>query len=341
MRLTLRGFRHPIAFAAVLACLLASAAPLHAAAPTEALSAKWNPGSTDCAKTPGPPLEIHHYDPQTVILREGLCATAEAPFMYLLIGAKKALLIDTGDVEDPHQVALAQAVLELLPAAGAAKLPLLVAHTHRHQDHRAGDQQFATLPNTQVVGFDLDSVKKFYHFNQWPNGSAQIDLGNRTVDVIPTPGHNETEVTFYDRTTSLVFSGDFLLSGRVLVDDTDAYRLSAARLIQFLHDRPVTAFLGGHVEKNAQGQLYDWQSPYHPDEHSLQLPPASLPALSAALGHFNGFYTEYGQFTLENSIRILIAVASGALLVLVGVIWLIVRYTRRYLRRRRSAIAAT
>jgi hydroxyacylglutathione hydrolase len=334
------GAGRPFALVVALVCLLSSAAPLRADSLTEGLAAKWNEGSTDCAKNPGPVLEMHHYDARTVILREGLCTTGEAPFMYLLIGTKKALLIDTGDVEDPQKVALATAVLAQLPADGAAKLPLLVAHTHRHQDHRAGDQQFATLPNTQVIGFDLDSVKKFYHFSDWPNGSAQIDLGDRTVDVIPTPGHNETEVSFYDRNSALVFSGDFLLPARILVDDTDAYRLSTARLIQFLHDRPVTAFLGGHVEKNANGQLFDWQSPYHPDERILQLTPADLQALSVALGHFNGFYTEYGEFTMENSIRVLIAVALAAALILTVVVWQGVRYIRRYRRRRTSATAA-
>lgn len=330
----------PIAFVMALVALLSSAAPLHAGSPAEGLAAKWNEGSTDCTKTPGPPLEMHHYDAHTVILREGLCTTGEAPFMYLLIGTQKALLIDTGDVEDPHKVALAAAVVAQLPTDGSAPLPLLVAHTHRHQDHRAGDPQFATLPNTQVVGFDLDSVKNFYHFTAWPDGSAQIDLGDRTVDVIPTPGHNETEVSFYDRNSALVFSGDFLLPGRILVDDTEAYRLSAARLLQFLSNRPVTAFLGGHVEKSVPGQLFDWQVQYHPEEHSLQLPPADLKALSVALEHFNGFYTEYGGFTMENSLRVLIAVAASAALILVGVIWLGVRSIRRYFRRRKGAIAA-
>ena len=315
-----------------LACLFSLMGPLHA----DTVDSKWNEGSQDCTKSPGPPLELRHYDPHTVILREGLCTTFEAPFMYLLSGSSKALLIDTGDVADPRAIALATTVNQQLTGNGSVRLPLLVVHTHRHLDHRAGDGQFQTLPDTQVVGFDLDSVKRFYNFTHWPDGSAQIDLGDRTVDVIPTPGHNETEVSFYDRNSGLVFSGDFLMPARILVDDTDAYRLSAKRLLEFLHNRPVTAFLGGHIEMDAQGKLFEWQSQYHPHEHSLQLTLADLQALSAALARFNGFYTESGGFTMVNSIHILIAIACGALLILLGVTWMIVRYFRRRRRLRTS-----
>ncbi|MGH9701514.1 MAG: MBL fold metallo-hydrolase, partial [Candidatus Acidiferrales bacterium] len=62
--------------------------------------------------------------------------------MYLVLGSTKALLIDTGDVADPKMMPLAATVMNLLPGQGPAKLPLLVVHTHRHLDHRAGDAQF-------------------------------------------------------------------------------------------------------------------------------------------------------------------------------------------------------
>ena len=172
---------------------------------------------------------MHAYNPQTFILRENLCATFEAPFMYLLVGSARALLIDTGDIANPDQMPLEKTVMGLLPQDGPAKLPLLVVHSHRHLDHRAGDGQFQGVPNVQVVGYDIDSVKRYYNFTDWPNGVAHMDLGNRIVDVIPTPGHNETHVAFYDRNTALFFSGDFLMPGRLLIDDTDADLASAKR----------------------------------------------------------------------------------------------------------------
>ena len=100
---------------------------------------------------------------------------------------------------------LAKTIMELLPDKDSRKLPLLVAHTHRHLDHRAGDPQFASLPSVEVVPFDLKGVRAFFGFNNWPDGIAYIDLGGRTVDVIPTPGHNETHVAFYDDRTGILF----------------------------------------------------------------------------------------------------------------------------------------
>ena len=300
----------------------------------------WNEGAANCTTASQPPLQVHPYNNQTFILRENLCSTFEAPFMYLLIGSKKALLIDTGDVADPKQMLLASTVMGLLPGEGTAKLPLLVVHTHRHSDHRAGDSQFASLANTQVVGFDIDSVRRFYNFTDWPNGITQIDLGDRIVDAIPTPGHNETEVSFYDRNTGLFFSGDFLIPGRLMIDDTSAELATADRVAAFIKDRPVSYVLGGHIEKDVSGELYSWGAQFHPHEHVLQMTKEDLLALPAVVRSFNGFYTTTGQFTMMNSMRVLAAEAAGLLLVLIAIVWMIVRFIRRRLAARRLRAAA-
>jgi hydroxyacylglutathione hydrolase len=298
----------------------------------------WSEGAKDCKAVTQAPLEVHAYNPQTFILRENLCATFEAPFMYLLVGSKRALLIDTGDVADPQQMPLAQTVARLLPGGASAPFPLLVVHTHRHLDHRAGDGQFAHLPNVEVVGFDLESVQRYYHFTDWPNGAAQIDLGDRTVDAIPTPGHNATEVSFYDRNTGLFFSGDFLMPARLLIDDTKADLASAQRAAAFVRDRPVSFVLGGHIEMNAAGETFPWESQYHPNEHALAMTKDDVLALPAAVESFNGFYTRSGKFVMMNSMRILIADAVLAVGVLIALMtWIVVYFRRR--RRRARAVA--
>jgi hydroxyacylglutathione hydrolase len=295
----------------------------------------WNDGAANCANHPQPPLQVHRYNAQTFILRENLCATFEAPFIYLLIGSRKGLLIDTGDVADPNQMPLAKTVMSLLPGDATAKLHLLVVHTHRHGDHRAGDAQFTQLANVQVVGFDIDSVRRYYNFADWPDGFAQIDLGDRTVDAIPTPGHNETEVSLYDRNTGLFFSGDFLMPGRLLINNTSEDRASAERVAAFVKDRPVSFVLGGHIEVDSEGKTFPWESQYHPHEHALQMTKDDLLALPVALHSFNGFYTTSGRFILMNSIRVLIAEAILAGFVVAAAVWLLVRYIRRRKRTRR------
>ena len=44
-----------------------------------------------------PDIQVHQLNPDTYILRQSLCSSGEAPFMYLLFGEDKALLEDTGD----------------------------------------------------------------------------------------------------------------------------------------------------------------------------------------------------------------------------------------------------
>jgi glyoxylase-like metal-dependent hydrolase (beta-lactamase superfamily II) len=329
------------ALSLALAALALASLPAFSQPAPAPLNIQWQPGAKDCKANLQPPLEVHAYNPQTFILRESLCSTFEAPFMYLLIGSSRALLIDTGDVADPNRMPLAKTVMNLLPGDSlpghnATKLPLLVAHTHRHLDHRAGDPQFAQLPNVQVVGFDLDSVRRFYHFTDWPNGLAHIDLGNRIVDVIPTPGHNETEVSFYDRNTTLFFSGDFLMPARLLIDDTAADLASAYRAAAFVKDRPVSYVLGGHIELDATGETFPWESQYHPNEHALPMSKDDLLALPAAIQNFNGFYTVRGKFIMMNSMRILIVFALAAIILLIALIFTLIRFIRRRAAKRKA-----
>lgn len=299
----------------------------------------WDEGAANCATSTQPPLQVHDYNDRTFILRENLCKTFEAPFMYLLVGSKKALLIDSGDVADPSQVPLAKTVIGVLPENGPDKIPLLVVHTHRHLDHRAGDAQFAHVENVDVVGYDVDSVRKYYGFTNWPNGLAHINLGDRIVDVIPTPGHSETEVSFYDGETGLFFSGDFLAPCRLLIDDTKTDIASAEKAAAFAQDHTITYVLGGHIEKDSAGNLFPWQSQYHPHEHVLQMTKDDLVALPAALRTFNGFSTVSGKFMMMNSIHELILAGTVVVIALLVIIWLLVRYIRRRKRTKLEKLA--
>jgi glyoxylase-like metal-dependent hydrolase (beta-lactamase superfamily II) len=320
-----------------LAAILFSASLALAEPVTGSLPAQWNIGAEDCVASPQAPLQVHTYEPQTFILRQSPCASFEANFIYLLIGSDKALLIDTGAVADREAMPLATTIMELLPDKDGKKLPLVVSHTHRHLDHRAGDPQFAALSSVQVVPFDLEGMQRFFGFTNWPNHIAHIDLGGRTVDVIPTPGHNPTHVAFYDDRTGILFSGDFLLPGRLLIEDAKAYRESAVRVSDFLKTRPLTHILGGHIELNAAGRAYSFGSHYHPNEHRLELARADLAALPAAFDRFNGFYARYPNYILTNPIHNILALSFAVLIVLSFAAFGLYRLWRRRRRRRRQA----
>ena len=262
-----------------------------------------------------------------------MCADFEAPLLYLLIGSKRALLIDSGAVADAKSMPLAEAVAGLLPVVDGTRLPLLVVHTHRHGDHRAGDVQLAALPATEVVPFDAGGMHAFFGFEHWPEGLAQLDLGDRNVEVLPVPGHQSEHLLFYDSRTGIAFTGDFLLPGRLYVDDIDDYRASAQRAVEFLKDKPVTHVLGAHIELAADGEAFPSGSTFHPNERALALSKTDLESLPAALADFNGFYSSHPNFIVVNPIHNLIAFATGVIVALVFLVWM----ARRLWKRRRAA----
>jgi hydroxyacylglutathione hydrolase len=185
-----------------------------------------------------------------------------------------------------------------------------------------------------VVATDLAHVKQFFGFNDWPEGVAQIDLGDRIVDVLPTPGHYPSHVAYYDRNTALLFSGDFFMPARLIIDDTASDVASARRVANFIKERPVSYVLGGHIELDANGQTFAWGSTYHPNEHVLQLTKLDLLGLPAVVDTFNGFYTQNGMFVMFNQFRLLAAELAAVVLVLTAIAISIWRYLRRRKRMR-------
>ncbi|MFC4526980.1 MBL fold metallo-hydrolase [Dyella halodurans] len=302
---------------------------------TGSMDVQWDAGAADCNANHPRPLQVHRYNERTYILRESLCATYEGPFMYLLIGDSKALLIDSGDVSEAQKMPLASTVMSLLPTVGGARLPLIVVHTHGHLDHRSGDVQFASLPQVTIVGTDLAHVTEYFGFSHWPDGIAQVDLGNRIVDVVPTPGHYASHVSYYDRATGLVFTGDFLLPGRLIIDDADADRASAARMADFMRTRPVTYVLGGHIELDRNGQTLEMGSSYHPNERALPLGKDALMNLPTVLASYNGFYGQNGMFVMYSQTRMLQCLGVIAVVLLIGMAFGI----RWFVRRRRHRYA--
>lgn len=319
----------------LLALILAAPLGLAVQAAAEPLGVAWHAGAADCAAASWSPLQVHAYGPDTWILRQNPCAHPEANVLYLLAGTARALLIDTGAVDDAAAMPLARTVLDLLPEQHGTRLPLLVVHSHGHRDHRAGDVQFAGRPGVGIVPAEPAGMRAFFGFEHWPEGVATVDLGGRVVDVLPAPGHHPDHLVFHDAATGLLFTGDFLMPGRLLVDDLGDYRRSAARLVEFIGERPVTHVLGGHVELDLAGQAYPAGARHHPDERPLELAKDDLLALPAALEAFHGFYARHPHFHVSDPLHNLLALAAAVAVILAAAAWGLVRWVRR--RRARAA----
>jgi hydroxyacylglutathione hydrolase len=265
-----------------------SSAHQEAPAPPGSFPPAWVHGSSNCTTLPEPPIQVHAYKPDTFILRQSKCTNFEGPFMYLLLGQSKALLIDTGATTSAAVFPLQATVQPLIDAYeaqhGLPNLELTVAHSHSHGDHTKGDGQFIGKPNTTVVGTSLAAVQAFFGFTNWPNGIVQYDLGGRVVDLIPAPGHHSTHVVYYDRRQDLLFSGDTLYPGFLFISNQSDYRASIDRVATFAQQNSVVYVLGAHVEMTSTpGVAYPYGTTYQPFEHVPQLQVEHLLELQSAL----------------------------------------------------------
>ena len=141
----------------------------------------------------------------------------EALDIFLLLGSEKALLIDTaygrGDLPN---------IVDELRGGRA----LVVVNTHGHFDHTGGNRWFprvhmhknAFLYADHSFG-PLDPVwlanMPYPDYEKIAVGDGDVfDLGGRTVDVIYTPAHCDSSLSFIDHGRRLLFSGDEFDAGQ-------------------------------------------------------------------------------------------------------------------------------
>lgn len=264
--------------AAFALCLLLPAAPAAAKSPFQ----PWIAGTTASEPT----TQVQRYDADTFVIRQSVKTNFEAPFLYLLFGKDRALLLDSGAGGTPIRPAVDAVVAEWLAAHHRASIPLVVAHTHGHGDHHQGDAEFRARPDTTVVGLTPEEVAAFFRIADWPRQIVTYDLGGRVLDVIPTPGHQPAHIMLYDRRTRLLLTGDTLYPGRLYVpiNRFADFRASIDRVAAFLGKRKVAYVLGAHIEMTATpGKDLPNLAKAHPDEHPLELPYADLLELQKAV----------------------------------------------------------
>jgi hydroxyacylglutathione hydrolase len=243
----------------------------------------WIHGSSNCTDNQDPALEVYRFDADTYILRQNKCLNFEAPFIYMLFGRQKAFVLDTGATGEPGNFPLYATIRSLIAERGQPGIMIHVAHSHSHGDHRAADAQFRGQPGVTLVEPDAKAVRKYFGFSAWPQGSSSIDLGERLLEVIPAPGHQDEGIAVYDSRTGWLLTGDNLYPGRLYVRNWNEFRKSIARLVDFSKSRRISAVLGAHIEMSRSGTLFEAGSTFQPDEASLALAPEDLSQLDRVL----------------------------------------------------------
>jgi len=247
------------------------------------LAFRWTYGSNIAAKNRDPRVQVVQYNEDTFVLRQNVCVHWEAPFTYLLFGNRGALLIDSGATSDADHYPLRKTVDAIITrwaqARGRMRVPLTVALTSGEDTaQNQGLVQFAGRSDTTIVPTPLGAMKGFYGLAaSWPSGFGKIDLGDRVIEVIPTPGTHKDGVSFYDPYCDFLFTGDLLFPGKINVSNDRDFAVSLERLKTFAESRPVKWVMGGHVEMMfVPGKYYARFATYKPYERVLEMEPALI-----------------------------------------------------------------
>ncbi len=294
--MTFRSLSCLAAFTALL-CLSAEYASAQFAQPDGGnlergtVPAHWYSQDPKCMEIP--PWQVHEYNPNFIILRQSPCTDYEKPFVFLFFGKQKALLADTGSRDGNLPPTLQLVIHNWLKRNGRAGIPLIVAHTHEHDDHTWGDKGMQALNDPVIpvtfIPSEVEASRNFFAIGNWPTDIGRVDLGGRIIDVIPIPGHSKVSVAFYDRNTGVLLTGDTVYPGRLYVQDFTAFQASVERLIDFTKGKPVAHLLGNHIEESSTPFLdYPVGSMYQPNEHALPLARGLLLELDEALISMGG-----------------------------------------------------
>jgi len=192
---------------------------------------------------------------------------AEETISYLIVGEKRALLFDTGmGISDLKKV-----------IARLTKLPITLLNSHTHNDHVGDNWEFSRIygmdtnftrqnargsrldAQTEITsdqicgglpkGFDSTTyATRPWKITAYTHDGDRFDLGNRTLEVIATPGHTPDSISLLDRANGLLFTGDTYYPAPIWLfrpeTDLDAYAVSVRRLAALAPQ--VKVVLGAH-----------------------------------------------------------------------------------------------
>lgn len=251
---------------------------------TESIIAKksWMHGSPNCSNSRKPIHDIYKHDENTYIFRQNKCITFEAPFIYILVGSEKVLVLDTGAIAQNAEYSLYKEVENLLGREQLSTKELIVMHSHGHSDHTQGDSSFAVHPNIKLI--EASETYQYLGLTDKLEGEVALELGERQLTVLSTPGHQEEAITIYDQKTQWLLTGDTLYPGYIYIKDWKAYKGSIDKLSVFSSKNNVKAIMGAHIEmKRQSASYYPIGTTYQPDEPKLDLTVKSLHRLNAEL----------------------------------------------------------
>jgi glyoxylase-like metal-dependent hydrolase (beta-lactamase superfamily II) len=216
-------------------------------------------------------FEVYRIEPGIYVFYES--GQFEEAISYLVVGKGKAVLIDTG---------CGIGNVKLL-AQEFTQLPIVVVNTHSHYDHVAQNHMFSEIalfdaPNARQVaknGYskaemsrllaedmlskpvpdDFDSENYYvppFRVTFWLKDNDLIDLGDRKLQVIHTPGHSPDSICLLDREAKLLWTGDTFYTGAIYL------HLPGSRLDLFINSYEKLITLSSLYEKLMPSHNEPW-----------------------------------------------------------------------------------
>lgn len=127
---------------------------------------------------------------------------------FLLAGAEKAILIDTG-ATSAEAKALAESVTER---------PVILVNTHGDGDHVAGNAAFDSFYMHPADYANCNVAVRCPDSNMIPLQDGDVlDPGGRPLEMIAIPGHTYGSVAILDRNERVLYSGDSVQDGHIFM----------------------------------------------------------------------------------------------------------------------------
>jgi glyoxylase-like metal-dependent hydrolase (beta-lactamase superfamily II) len=199
---------------------------------------------------------VETIDPNTFAIGEP--RYYQGNYSYLILGTERAVLFDAGS-----------GLRDIVPVVRSlTSLPVTAIASHLHFDHvgalgrldktamlddpslraRTRDS-LLSLKRYEFLGFADRLANPTFRVDEWWAPDSVIDLGDRRLRVLATPGHTPTSVSLYDDARHQLFVGDFIYPGNLYAflpgASRSAYRSTTRRLLAIID--PATTILTAHM----------------------------------------------------------------------------------------------
>ncbi len=174
------------------------------------------------------------------------------PNYYLVQGIDSAVVVDSGTGTDEEFGLFRRTWL----SKGKPQIAAVIV-THEHFDHDGGSFDFSDLVGAPIIGGLGKRADE-----------RTIDLGERAVTILPTPGHTEDSLCVMDNNTRGLFTGDTIIEDKsVVVEDMGEYVNSLEALKKL---NPSTILPGhGNQISDAEQKIADYIARTHRRERMI------------------------------------------------------------------------